>query len=479
MTKKELLEKYRPLFYPESIAIIGASHNPQKRSNLWMKRLIECGFKGKLYPVGAGNEPIYGRKVYNRVDKIPSTIDYANVFISRESLPAFIEGLPAGKIRFISFFTAGFSESGDNRGIELEQFLLDQTSLKDFHIIGPNCIGIYNPGINIPYGPAGIIGKSGHVSFISQSGSVGAKLAETGIAQDIGYSKGISYGNGIDLDSVDYLEYLAADPETEVIGAYIEGTRKGHLFLKVMRETTTIKPVVVWKGGRTEAGASAAMSHTGSIASPAANWSAALKQTGAIEVNSVEELTDTLFIFQQLKRWNGKGIALVGGFVDGGGGICVSATDTFADHGLNIPRFNSDTEKQLGALLGQVVNILRNPVDLSAQGSNIPLLKKALKAILNDPAVDMLVAQQDMGILMLTLSPETIEAINDTLISLRNEQPKPVVAILPHGLHEMQRRKIEHRLARHGIPVFYSLERAAKAIRNINIYSLSHKKDAT
>ena len=241
-----------------------------------------------------------------------------------------------------------------------------------------------------------------------------------------------------------------------------------------MQQATRQKPVVVWKGGRSQAGASAATSHTGSIASPAVNWSAALRQAGAIEVFSVEELTDTLLIFQQLKRWSGTGIALVGGFVDGGGGICVSATDTFADYGLGIPQFSPDTEKQLGSLLGQVVNILRNPVDLAAQGSNLSLLRKALKAILDDSAIDLLVAQQDMGILMLTLSPEIIETINDTIISLGTEQPKPVIVVLPHGLHEILREQIEHKLTESGIPVFPSLESAAKAIRNISVYSLSH-----
>jgi acyl-CoA synthetase (NDP forming) len=477
MTKSELLQRYRPLFYPESIAVIGASQDTQKRSNLWIKRLIECGFKGKIYPVGPANGLIHGQKVYKNIGDTPDSIDYANVFISREALPAFMKDLPAGKVRFMSFFTAGFSEYGDSRGTELEQLLLDNATHKHFHIIGPNCIGVYNPGLNIPYGPAGLIGKRGQVSFISQSGSVGAKLVESGIARGIGYGKGISYGNGIDLDSVDFLEYMAVDPETAVIGAYLEGTRKGKHFIKAMQEVTRQKPVVVWKGGRTEAGASAATSHTGSIASPAVNWSAALRQAGAIEVYSVEELSDTLLIFQQLKRWSGTGIALVGGFVDGGGGICVSATDTFADYGLHIPQFGSGTERQLGTLLGHVVNIMRNPVDLAAHGSNIPLLRKALKAILDDPAIDLLVAQQDMGILMLTLSPDTIEAINDTLISLRAEQPKPVVVVLPHGLHEIQREKIEHRLTENDIPVFSSLERAAKAVRNLNIYSLSHKEE--
>ncbi|MEJ2739955.1 MAG: CoA-binding protein [Dehalococcoidia bacterium] len=475
MYESELLKRYRPLFYPGSIAIIGASRDTQKRSNLWIRRLTECGYKGKIFPIGSGKGSIHGHEVYNNINDTPSIIDYANVFISREALPAFMKDLSPGKVRFMSFFTAGFSEYGDSRGIELEQLLLNAAKEKDFHIIGPNCIGVYNPALNIPYGPAGIIGKGGHTGFISQSGSVGAKLVETGIARGIGYNKGISYGNGIDLDSTDFLEYMAVDPEIEVIGAYLEGTRKGRDFVRTMKLVTGQKPVVIWKGGRTDAGASTAMSHTGSIASPAANWSAVLKQSGAIEVYSIEELTDTLLIFQQLKRWNGSGIALIGGFVDGGGGICVSATDTFADYGLHIPSFCSETQNQLGDLLGSVVNIMRNPVDLAAQGSNIPLLRKALQAVIEDPSVDMLVAQQDMGILMLTLSPETIEAINDTLINLRIEQHKPIVAVMPPGLHETLRQTIEDRLSENGIPVFSSLERAARAIRHINKYSLSHR----
>jgi acyl-CoA synthetase (NDP forming) len=240
-----------------------------------------------------------------------------------------------------------------------------------------------------------------------------------------------------------------------------------------MKDVARLKPLVVWKAGRTEVGAAAAASHTGSLASSAAIWSAALKQSGAVEVQDVEELTDTLLIFQQLGRVEvkGNGIAVVGGLADGGGGISVSASDTCAELGLNIPPLSSQTRQKLKDLLGTVGSILRNPVDVSQSGSNSSMIKEVTGLVLADPLIDLVIVQIDAGILLKYLPWEFVQSIFTVFIELRSEQEKPLVIVSPSGAFEAQRIEMEKQLAQASIPVFPTMKRAAKAIVNLNRYS--------
>jgi acetyltransferase len=318
----------------------------------------------------------------------------------------------------------------------------------------------------------GILGEEGSVGFISQSGGIAAKLVTIGMTRHINYSKGVSFGNGIDLDANDFLQYLAADPKTNVIGAYLEGTRDGTRLLTTMKEVARIKPLVVWKGGRTEAGAQAAMSHTGSLASSAAVWSAMLRQAGAIEARSLEELTDTLLIFQQFGHAQGTRAAIIGGLADGGGGNSVAAGDACMEQGLRIPPLSSETKQKLSELLGKAGSILCNPVDVSqAQFRGIPTLLQAIELIVRDAISDVVLIQEDVEILLPIYSRKGLEQINDFVIELGRRQSKPIAIVLPTGSVEAERLEIEQTLLAASMPVFYSMERAAKAIRKLNQYS--------
>jgi acetyl-CoA synthetase (ADP-forming) len=239
-----------------------------------------------------------------------------------------------------------------------------------------------------------------------------------------------------------------------------------------MKEVAKAKPLIVWKAGRTDVGAAAAASHTGSLAASARIWSAALRQSGAIEVWDVEELTDTLLIFQQLGRLEVKGtsIAVVGGLADGGGGISVSASDACAELGLNIPTLSSETRRKLTNLLGRVGSILRNPVDVSQSGSNRSTIKEATGLVLADPSIDIVIVQIDAGILLKYFPWELVESIFTAFIELRAERKKPIVIVSPPGIDETRRIDMEQQLARASIPVFPTMKRAAKAIINLSRY---------
>jgi acyl-CoA synthetase (NDP forming) len=478
LTNEELIREFEPVFYPKSIAVVGISQNIFKVGSLWLKALVDAGFRGAIYPIHPRGGEFLGLKVYTSIKEVPEVVDYVIVSIPREAVPELLDDC-AHKVKAIHFFTAGFGEAGDVTGRKLEEELIGKARQGGFRIIGPNCIGVYSPEVRVPYGPSGRIGEVGSVGFISQSGGIGEKLFELGLARGIKYSKGISFGNGIDLDSPDYMEYMAVDPKVSVIGTYLEGTKNGHRLFTTMKDVARLKPLVVWKAGRTGVGAAAAASHSGSLASSAHIWSAALRQSGAIEVRDVEELTDTLLIFQQLGplKVKGNGIAVVGGLADGGGGISVSASDACAELGLDIPRLHSETRRKLTNLLGQVGSILHNPVDVSQSGSNRSVIKEATSLVLADQSIGLVIVQIDAGILLKYFPWELVESIFTAFIELRAEREKPIVIVSPPGTDETRRIDMERQMALASIPVFPTMKRAAKAIINLSRYSRFQKED--
>lgn len=470
---EEKLKEFEPIFYPESIAVVGASADERKFGSKWVKALISAGFKGPIYPVSSGGGITSGLRISPNLRAVPGEVDYVIASVPRQSVLGLLDDCTAKKVKAVQFFTAGFSEIGTPHGREMEQQMLLKARRGGVRIIGPNCIGIYCPEHRIPLGPSplGKIGMSGSVAFISQSGGIAAKLVEIGMARHINYSKCISFGNGIDLDACDFLQYLAADAKTTVIGAYLEGTRDGRRLFDTMKEVAKAKPLLIWKGGRTEVGAQAAMSHTGSLTSSAAIWSAILKQVGAIEVHNLDELADALLIFQNLGRWRGSNVAIVGGLADGGGGISVSASDICTESGLNMPPLPSRTREELIKLLGEVGSILRNPIDVSQAQNRDPLtLSRAIELVMEDPVIEIVLIQEDVDLLSSYSSPPEVERINDFFIDLKGRQGKPLVVVLPPGSAEPERLNVEQKLLKASVPIFPTMERAAKAIATINRY---------
>lgn len=468
---EEKLKEFEPIFYPKSVAIVGASAASIKAGSLWVWSLKSAGFPGLIYPVGASGGRIADLEIFPNLRLVPGEVDYVIVAIPRQSVLELLDDCAAKNVKAVQFFTAGFSEMDAQQGHKLEEQMLEKARQGNVRIIGPNCIGVYCPEHKIPF-LMGILGESGSVGFVSQSGGIATKLVTTGIARHINYSKGVSFGNGIDLDASDFLQYLAADPKTKVIGAYLEGTRNGARLFNTMKEVSRVKPLVVWKGGRTEAGAQAAMSHTGSLASSAAIWSAMLKQAGAIEVHSLEELTDTLLIFQQLGYRQGTRAAIIGGLADGGGGNSVAAGDACMQNGLKVPPLSFETKQGLSELLGEVGSILRNPVDVSqAQFRGLAALFQAIDLVARDTVIDIVLIQEDIDILLPIYAGKGLEEINEFFIELGSKQNKPIIVVLPLGSAEPERLQIEQKLLAASIPVFCSMERAAKAIYRLNQYS--------
>ncbi len=283
-------DKLDRAFNPKCIAIVG----DKKKSNfMWIHS--QSHFRGKLYSIQTDPKEIDGIEAlgvtnYASIIDVPGAVDLAIVAVPREVTPRILDDLIRKDVAAAHFFTAGFAETHTEIGTKLENLLVEKSEKANFHLIGPNCMGIRNPRAGVgravpeqegPY--ARLLG------LISQSGMHSGSMIREAQVQGLNVGKSVSFGNGTVLDSTDYLEYFGHDPEITGIGMYLDGVRDGRRFLKVLRQVSTQKPVVVWKGGRTEEGNRAIAAHSASLAIPREIWEAALRQCGAISVYSVEE----------------------------------------------------------------------------------------------------------------------------------------------------------------------------------------------
>ena len=466
----EKLQELKPIFYPQSIAVVGASTDMQKAGSQWLRGLLSAGFRGELYPVNPSGGEILGLKVYPNLRAIPSRLDLVIVCIPRTSVLELLDDCAVKGVSAVQFFTAGFRETGKPEWIEVEKEMVRRARQGGFRIIGPNCIGVYCPEHRISYGTSGLLGEAGSVGFVCQSGGHGEKIVRIGLTRDIRFSKVVSLGNSCDLGSADFLGYLAVDPKTSVVGIYIEGPQDHRRIFEAIRATSSSKPTVVWRGGRTQPGARAATSHTGALAASVSVWSAAMKQAGAIEVQSLEELADTLLLFQKVGHLGGRSVGIICGLADGGGGEAVLTADACALVGLDVPLFTDEATQQLRSLLGDVGSVICNPVDVNQIFGNGQVFQQIIELIVAEPHIDLIVVYENTDILSSFLSKETTEEMNGIVIDFRKKRSKPIVVVLPPGSAETGRLEIEDMLSRAGIPVYPTMERAAKAIRNVYQY---------
>ena len=467
---RQKLKELEPVFYPRSIAVVGASTDEEGIGSRWLKGLVSSGFKGELHAVNPRGGEVVGLRIYPNLRAVPGPVDLVIVCIPRASVLDLLDDCAAKGVKAVYFFTAGFAETGEPEWAEVEREMVRRARRWGFRIIGPNCFGVYCPEHGIPYGPFSVRTEVGSVGFVSQSSGHMGKMLEFGLTRGIGFSKAISLGNGSDLDSADFLEYLAGDPKTGIIGVYVEGPRDSRRLFEIIRIASEKKPIVVWKGGRSEAGARATACHTGALAASAAVWSGALKQAGAIEVQGMDELADTILLFEKVGQLRAGNVGVICGITDGGGGEAVLVSDAFAAVGIDVPALTEKTGRELVSLLGQVGSVLCNPVDLSQRYGDPQALGRAMELVAGEPDIDLIVVYETAGAILESFPGEIVNALNGTIMNFGKSQSKPVVVILPPGPAEMRRLDIERRLSRAGIPVFPSIERAAKAISNVNGY---------
>ena len=347
---------------PKSIAVIGASDKEGSVGRAITSNIMK-GYKGTVFPISPSRDTVFDQKAYKSVLDVPEEIDLAVIITKNTIVPTVLEECGQKKIQGAVVITAGFKEV-DEEGKKLEQQLKDISKKYNLRIIGPNCLGVMNldPQTMMNSTFLKITPKSGEIALVSQSGAICAALVEDASAQGIGFSAVVSMGNKADMTEIDILKILAEHEQTKVIVMYLEDMGNGQEFLKVCKQITkknaVKKPVLVLKSGRSPEGAKAAMSHTGALMGSDEIYDALLKQSGAIRVDTMEELFDyaTAFSKQPLPV---EGDLVI---VSNAGGPAIISTDSCSKLGIKMAKIE-EIRSKIDAVIPPWGSS-RNPVDI-------------------------------------------------------------------------------------------------------------------
>lgn len=346
------------LFYPRSIAVIGASSTPGKWGFNILNRLVASSLQASIYPVHRSADEVQGRRAYRSLSEISGPIDLAIIAVPSEEVPKAMQECASKSVKVAIIITAGFKETGQV-GAQLESEVLKIAKSGGVRIVGPNCMGHFNTAIDLfTTDEWGV--SPGCLALISQSGNLGGYILQHAADRGIGFSKYVSSGNEADLTIEDYLEYLSRDEQTQVICAYVESIKDGRRFFDIAQRTCRRKPIVVLKIGRSAEGARAALSHTGALSGSDAVHDAAFRQSGVIRVEEADHLIDVglALIRQPLPRGRRVGIVTVGG------GFGAVAADACRRYGLEVPPLSQDTIQTLNKYLPPRWSH-SNPVDMA------------------------------------------------------------------------------------------------------------------
>ncbi len=458
---QDLMTQLDPVFHPRSVAIVGVPRG-MKIGKLFLISMLELGFAGEIYPVHPEAEEIDGIKAYPSVSAIPGPVDLAIVLVPHNRAMPVVKECAAKGVKGAVLFTAGYKETGTEDGKRLEEELTTIARSSGMRLMGPNCMGIYCPKSGLSFFP-GLSREPGSVAFITHSGSLGNILGRMAPAQGIRFSKAISLGNECDLDSAELLAYLGADPETEVIGAYLEGIKDGRSFLAALGAAARNKPVILWKVGLTPEGSRAASSHTGALAGSREIWDSVVRQTGAVPVVGLEALADTLMGFSLLPRNLGDRMAIL----SGPGGLAVAAAEACGAEGLRLADLSDETRSTLSEFIPPTGTSLGNPIDVGLSASlEMDIYVQAARNLAADPGVDA-VAVVGAG-----LSPETNQIYVESMIQARQDFQKPFLIINIPGFDP----QLAQEICQAGVPFFSSAERAMNVYARVRQYQITRQR---
>ncbi len=369
------------LFRPSSVAVVGASRNPGKIGFFILKNILDSGYGGRIYPVNPHADNILGLKAYSSLNSIPDDVDTAVIVVPAKYVLDIAREAGEKGIEYLVVITAGFKEIG-GEGIRREKELLKIVRKYDMHMVGPNCLGIIDTHTPINMTFAQTMARKGHIAFISQSGALCTAVLDWAAQAKIGFSKIVSIGNKANLTELDFIEYFTHDPETKAILLYVESIDNGIEFVERASEVTKKKPVIILKGGVTEAGAKAAVSHTGALAGRVAAYEAGFRKAGVIMASTLSELFDYAVALASQPPPRRDGIAVL----SNAGGLCILTADILVKKGLSLATFTSGTIEKLKRTLPPTAAIY-NPVDVVGD-ADVARYLKALETLLNDERVD-------------------------------------------------------------------------------------------
>lgn len=467
MNTSKIIDTYTPLFAPQTVAVVGASTKGGALPNVFIRRIREFGYAGEIYPIHPAATEIDGLPAYRSLAETPKPVDYAYIAISASQIAGMLAAAN-GRVRFAQVISSGFGEVEEGRGLQDE--LVAAARAGGMRLLGPNCLGIYTPRGRVTFTEIGPQ-ETGNAGIISQSGGLGTDIIRRGMSRGLKFSGLVTVGNCADITPSDLLEFYFADPQTKVIGMYIETAKDGRRLFEILREARARKPVVILKGGRTTQGLAAAASHTGSLAGDDRAWVALSRQTGCILVDTLDQFIDTLLIFQTLTPQPGhptQRVALFGN----GGGTSVLATDYFARLGLNVTPFEKTTVDALAALQLPPGTSITNPVDCpvgTLQQEEGRVAEKILDIIYGSGKPEALVMHLNMSAFVGRTRPEVLDNLVQAALRVQEHYPGLahfLLVLRSDGDPSLEERKREFRAkaVALGVPVYDEMSNAGSAL---------------
>lgn len=408
--------QFEAVFYPKSIAVIGASRTPKSVGNDLVKNLVQQGYRGQIYPVNPQADELYGQRVYPTVRQLPGEVDLALIAVPAKFVPQVLTEAADKGAKGAIIISAGFKEVGQ---LELEQEVARICRERQVALIGPNCLGVINPEVKMNASFAAIMPSFGNIAFISQSGALCSSVLDYAKEFNLGFSKFMSIGNKALVDEIELLRYFAADPQTKVIAMYVEQLERANEFIATATEiarSQNPKPIIILKSGRTSAGAAAIASHTGSLAGGDVAYQALFAQSGVIRANTIRELFEYIDIFSHNPLQPVRNVAII----TNAGGPGVITTDETTSNGLELATISPETQQHLQAFLPAAANT-KNPVDILGD-AKADRYQQTLEILATDPNVDALM------VLLTPQSTTEVAATAQAIVEVKRRIQKPLVA---------------------------------------------------
>ncbi len=369
------------IFNPQNVAIIGASDVEGSVGYAIVKNFTQSGYGGKVYFVNIKKAEILGVKTYQTVDQIPEPVDLAMIATPAKTVPGVMEECGKAHVKGVIIVSAGFKETGP-AGKALEDQVGEIAKKHGIRVIGPNCIGVLRPRINLNATFLDKMPKAGNVAFLSQSGALGSAILDWAIHENIGFSNFVSVGSMIDVDFGDLIDYFGSDPKTKSILMYVEGITQARKFMSAARHFARTKPIIVVKSGKFSESAKAAASHTGSLSGSDDVYDAAFKRAGVVRVNEIADLFNAAEVLGTQPLPKGNNLAII----TNAGGPGVMATDALIGFGGQLAKISQKTIDSLNAVLPTFWSH-GNPIDVLGD-AKADRYKAAMDAALNDENVD-------------------------------------------------------------------------------------------
>jgi acyl-CoA synthetase (NDP forming) len=437
-------------FYPRTVALIGATDKATKPGRAILENLSH--FNGAVYPVNPQHATLLGHHCYPSIAEVPEEIDLAIVALPAPLVEHEMDALKAKGIRKLIIISSGFAETGD-AGVQMQKRIAEKIKQYGMRLIGPNALGIYNTdnGLDSFFVSRERVSRpdAGRLSIISQSGAITVILMEALARDGIGIAKAVNYGNRLDVDDADCLDYFAGDQQTGAVAMYMESVADGRKFLQAARNVTSKKPLVVWKAGKFETGAAAVASHTATLAGRYGLYQAAIRQSGAVEAYGFDHMIDAAKAVA-IMDYPCMGNRLL--VVTNGGGMAVAAADQASREGFIMPRVPESVRERLKQSFPPFF-VMHNPIDITGSGRDQDYYTALTEAL---PHYDAAVVIVLMGATTVT------ESVTELISRACHDAKKPVTCCMLQGLGYT--REAMSVLLKLGIPVYPSPERAVRAL---------------